>query len=79
MSADAFDQYLNKLKSTWQENKIQSLQLQRKFLAAVRSRHRTWGKHSEDAEMARFHGETADMLKTILDRYDRVLEKSSQG
>jgi hypothetical protein len=78
MYADQFENYLNKLKASWRENKLQSLELQRKFLAALRSRHQKWAKDGDNPEITRIHHETADLIQKIIDHYDRMLEISSQ-
>ena len=79
MYVDQFDEYLNKLKSAWRENKLQSLQLQRKFLVALLSRHQRWIAERNNTEITRAHHmEIADLFRKILDQYDRLIDKSYQ-
>jgi hypothetical protein len=75
MSVLQYETYVEKLKSSQQDYKAETLRIQRKFLYSVYSHHRLWANHTDDTEAARNHNETADLLQKIIDQYDQLLER----
>ena len=79
MSLYNFDSDLEKLKASWQETRLESLQLQKKFLLALQSRQLFWAKDADNTEIARTHTEIANLIQEILQRYEHILEMYYRG
>lgn len=73
MSLSDFESYLEKLKTSWRETRMDSLRQQKKFLLALHGHHLIWAKDVDNAELADMHTEIATLIQEILQKYDRVL------
>lgn len=75
MSVLQYETYVEKLKSSERDYKAETLRIQRKFLFSIWSHHRLWASHTDDAEVARNHNETADLIQKIIEQYDQLLDR----
>lgn len=78
MSVHGFKEYLERMKASWQAKRLDSLQVQQKFVGALRIRHQTWAKDVNDQEIARAHVEIAGLLQEVTHRYEQILKMYSQ-
>ena len=75
MSILQYDGYLNQLKSSNEDYKIETLRIQRKFLYSICSHHRLWAKQTDNPEIASFHTKAADLVQETIEQYDQILER----
>ena len=75
MSILQYVAYMNKLKSSEEDYKTETLRLQRKFLFSIYSHHRLWATQTDNPEIASFHTKAADLAKETIDQYDQILER----
>ena len=77
MSVFQHEDYLHTLKSSQQDYKVETLQLQRKFLYALFSHHQLWATHRENPEIATIHIIVANFIGETIHQYNQVLERYS--
>jgi len=75
MSILQYEAYLDKLKSSQEDYKTETLRLQRKFLYSICSHHRLWATQTDNPEIASFHTKAADLVQETIDQYDKILER----
>jgi hypothetical protein len=75
MSVFQYEDYLNKLKSSQEDYKVDTLRIQRKFLYSICSHHRLWATNTDDPNIASIHMKAADLIQETIDEYDQILEK----
>jgi len=76
MSVDQYEDYLNKLKSSHTDYKIETLRIQRKLLYSICNHHLLWAKHTDNPEIAAIHMKAADSVQETIDHYDQILGRS---
>ena len=76
MSILQYEDYLNKLKSSEQNYKVETLRIQRKFLFSICSHHRLWATHTDNPEIADVHTKAAELIQETIDQYDQILERA---
>ncbi len=75
MSILQYEVYLNQLKSSQDDFKVETLRVQRKFLYSIWSHHRLWASQTDDPDIASFHTRAADMAQETISQYDQILER----
>jgi hypothetical protein len=75
MSILQYEGYLNKLNSSHEDYKAETLRIQRKFLYSICSHHRLWATQTDNPEIASFHTKAADLAHEAIAQYDQVLER----
>jgi len=75
MSVFQYEDYLNKLKSSQEDYKVDTLRVQRKFLYSICSHHRLWATNTDNPNIASIHKKAADLIQETIDEYDQILEK----
>lgn len=75
MSVFQYEDYLNKLKSSQHDYKVETLRIQRKFLYSLYSHHLLWAKQTDHPETADFHTKAAGLLQESISQYDQILER----
>jgi hypothetical protein len=75
MSILQYEGYLNKLKSSQEDYKAETLRIQRKFLYSICSHHRLWATQTDNPEIASFHTKAAALAQETIDQYDQILER----
>ena len=77
MSVFQHEDYLMRLRSSQQDYKVETMQLQRKFLYALFSHHQLWATNTEDPEIAAIHLIAANSIRETIHRYNQILERYS--
>jgi len=75
MSILQYEGYLNQLKSSEEDYKIETLRVQRKFLYSICSHHRLWATQTDNPDVATFHTRAADIAQEAIEQYDKLLER----
>jgi hypothetical protein len=75
MSILQYEGYLNQVKSSQEDYKLETLRIQRKFLYSICSHHRLWATQTDNPDIADFHTKAADRAQETIEQYDRILEK----
>jgi hypothetical protein len=75
MSIIQYETYVEKLKTSQEEYKVETLRIQRKFLFSLHSHHRLWASHTDDSEVVQSHIEIADLLQKLIEQYDHLLDR----
>ena len=75
MSILQYEVYLNQLKSSQEDFKVETLRIQRKFLYSIWSHHRLWATQTDDPDIASFHTRAADLAQETINQYDQILER----
>lgn len=75
MSILSYEGYLNQLKSSQEDYKIETLRIQRKFLYSIWSHHRLWASQAENPDVASFHTRAAELAQETIAQYDQILER----
>ena len=77
MSVIQHEDYLAKFKSSQQDFKVETLQLQRKFLYSLFSHHQLWATNTENPEIAAIHTIATNSIRETIHQYNQILEKYS--
>lgn len=77
MSILQYEGYLDKLKSSHQDYKVETLRIQRRFLYSLFSHHQLWATNTENTEIAAVHIIAANSIRETIDQYDQLLERYS--
>jgi len=75
MAVNQYEDYLNELKLSHQDFKIETLRIQRKLLYSICNHHLLWAKQADNPEIAAIHMQAADSMQETIDQYDRILGK----
>ena len=75
MSIIQYETYVELLKNSQEEYKVETLRIQRKFLFSLHSHHRLWARHTNDSGIAQSHIEIADLLQKLIEQYDQLLDR----
>jgi len=75
MSILQYEGYLNQLKSSEEDYKIETLRMQRKFMYSICSHHRLWAAQTDHPDIASFHTRAADLAQEAIEQYDKILER----
>ena len=75
MSVFQYEDYINKLQSSQQNYKVETLRIQRKFLFSLCNHHRLWAKQADNPEIAGFHTKVADLIHESIVQYANTLER----
>lgn len=77
MSVIQDEDYLHRLKSSQQDYKAETLQLQREFLYSPFSHHQLWTTNIENPEIAATHIIATNSIRETIHQYDQILERNS--
>ena len=75
MSILLHEDYLNEVKSSQRNYKVETLRIQRKFLYSLYSHHRLWAAQMDDPDITSFHTKAAVLARETIEQYDQILER----
>jgi hypothetical protein len=76
MSVNQYEDYLNEVKTSHQQFKVETLRIQRKLLYSICNHHLLWAKHTDNPEIAAIHMKVADSVQETIDQYDQIAGRS---
>jgi hypothetical protein len=60
--------------SYFRPSKIDSLEAEHDYLHVLRERHLQWTSNTNDPEIRRMHSEIVNLIKPLIDRFERLLD-----